>query len=51
MRKQLRERDLFFARLRKLGPELGHPSVNVDPMFLQDMQDTRAAHSLCRRPD
>ncbi len=51
MRKQLRKRDLFFAGLRKFWPKLGDPPVNVDLMFLQGVQDTCAANSLCRRPD
>ena len=51
MGKQLRNRDFFFAGLRKLWPKLGDPSINVDLMFLQGVQGTRAANSFCRRPD
>jgi hypothetical protein len=50
MRKQLRKRDLFFAGLGKLRPELCDPLVDVDVVFLQHMQKTGAADSLCRRP-
>ena len=50
MRKQLRERDFFFAGLGKLRPELRDPLVDVDVVFLQHMQNTRAADSFCRRP-
>ena len=51
MRKQLRKRDFVFARLRKLGPELGHASVDADLIFLQDMQHAGATDSLRRRPN
>ena len=51
MRKQLCNCDFFFACLSKLGPELGDASANVDIVFLQRMQDTRATDSLGRRPD
>ena len=51
MREQLRERDFFFACLCKLGPELSDALVDVDLIFLQHMQETRATDSLGRRPD
>src|SRR6266567_8299923 len=51
MRKQLRKCDFVFARSRKLGPELGHASVDVDLIFLQDMQRAGATDSFRCRPD
>ena len=51
MRKQLRQRNFFFAGLCELRPELRHASVDFDPVFLQHMEDTGAANSLRRRPD
>src|SRR2546430_1613212 len=51
MRKQLRERDLFFSSLREFRPELPYSSFDVDLVFLQKMQETRTAESFSRRPD
>src|SRR5260370_8661481 len=51
MRQQLRERDLFFAGLRKLPPELAHPLVDVDLVLFQDLQHTRPADSFRSRPN
>ena len=51
VRQQLRERNLFFAGLRKLRPELGHALVDVDLVLLQGMQHTRAADSFRCRPN
>src|SRR5947208_9582151 len=51
MRKQLRQRDLFFATLSELGPKLRHVSVAANPVLLQHMQDAGVANSLGGRPD
>src|ERR1700704_360090 len=51
MRKQLRDRDRFLVRLRKLRPELSDASVDGDLFFLQNMQHTGGAEPLRRRPD
>src|SRR5436190_21124719 len=50
MREQLCERNLVFPTLCELGPELCCPSLEVDAVFLQYMQDTCAADSFRRRP-
>ena len=42
---------VLFAGLRKLRPKLSDALVDVDLVFLQDMQQARAAQSLRRRPD
>src|SRR5437773_3382633 len=51
MREQLCERNLVFPTLCELGPELCCPSLEVDAVFLQYMQDTCAADSFRCRPD
>src|SRR6266480_1934897 len=51
MRKQLRKRNFFLTGLGKLRPELCDSLVYVDVVFLQCMQKTRAAHTLCCRPN
>ena len=51
MRKQLRQRDLFFPGLRKLRPELRDALFDVDLAFLQNMQNARAAQSFRGRPN
>ena len=51
MGKQLCERNVIFATLSKLWPELCYPLVEVDFVFLQRMQETCAADSFRRRPD
>lgn len=51
MRKQLRDRDRLFARLRKLRPEFSDVAFDVDLLFLQNMQHTGAAEPLRRRPN
>jgi hypothetical protein len=50
MRKQLRQRDFFFASLSELRPKLRHAPVDANPALLQNMQDARAANSLGSRP-
>src|SRR4029077_13083209 len=50
MRKQLCERDVCFASLCKLGPELCSPSVELILVLLQHVQDTCATDSFRRRP-
>ncbi len=51
VRKQLCQRNFFFASLCKFRPEFCYAPVEVDLMFLQCVQDTRAADSFRRRPD
>ncbi len=51
VRKQLRERDVFFAGLGKLRPELCDAALDVDLVFLQNMQNAGAAESLRGRPN
>src|SRR5207237_10514748 len=51
MRQQLRECDLFFSSLLKLRPELPHPAFDVDLVFLQNMQETRASKTFRSRPN
>src|SRR5256885_14265206 len=51
MRKQLRDGDIFLPGLRKLRPELPHPSVDVDLVFLQNVQQAGAPESFCCRPN
>ena len=51
MRKQLRQRDFFFASLSEVGPKLRYAPVDANPVLLQHMQDACAANSLGGRPD
>src|SRR5882762_4142633 len=51
MRKQLRQRDFFFASLSELRPKLRHPPADLNFVLLQHMEDTRAGNSLGGRPD
>jgi hypothetical protein len=51
MRKQLRQRDFFFASLSELGPKVRYAPVDANPVLLQHMQDACAANSLGGRPD
>src|SRR5205085_12538769 len=51
MRKQLRERDLVFSGLAESRPELPHSLLDVDLVFLQNVQKTCAAESFGRRPN
>src|SRR5262245_50311799 len=51
MRKQLRQRDFFFASLTELRPKLRHAPVDANPVLLQHMQDACAANPLRGRPD
>src|SRR5713101_7366038 len=51
MRKQLRQRNFFFASLSELGPKLCYAPVDANPVLLQHMQEACAANSLGGRPD
>jgi hypothetical protein len=51
MGKQLREGNLVFAGLPEFRPELSHALLDVDLVFLQNVQNTPAAESFRRRPD
>src|SRR5205814_7827988 len=51
MRHQLCKRDPFFASMCKFRPELCYESIELNIVFLQSVQNTRAADSLRGRPD
>ena len=51
MRKQLCERDLIFAGVRKFRPELGYVAIKFDIALLENMQQARTPQALCRRPN